>query len=326
MQQLRVGVVGVGSLGQHHARVYASTPGVNLVGISDAVFERAQGVADKHSCRVFQDLDGLLKEVEAVSIAVPTEAHVEVGLRALDAGVHILVEKPIAPDVDGAQRLIDAARDRGLLLQVGHIERFNPVVQAVRGFVTRPQFFEAHRLGVFVPRSLDVDVILDLMVHDLDLVLWLVRLPVKEIRAVGIPVLTPRVDIANARIEFANGCVANLTASRVSREKVRKLRFFQPSEYVSLDFHSRSVEMFRLVSNGPNRSITELHPEVQDKEPLRLELEHFMGSVRGQSSEIACTGEEAREVVRVAREVVDTASRNLQLSAAGFQFPQPTER
>lgn len=309
--QVRAGVIGVGSLGRHHARVLAGLDGVELVGVADVRAERAQGVAGEHGCDAFVDYRELLDRVEAVSLAVPTEDHVGVGVDVLERGIHLLVEKPIAPTLEGADRLIEAALRRSLVLQVGHVERFNPVLQAVLPHLKRPQFFEAHRLGVFVPRSLDVDVVLDLMIHDLDLVLWLTGREIRDIRAVGIPVLTPRVDIANARIEFDDGCVANLTASRVSRERVRKLRFFQAHDYVSLDFHGKTLEMYSLEESSGERTIIERAPEVTPVEPLEAELAAFVSALSGRKPTSACSGEAGRAALAVALEVVEQSKRAL---------------
>lgn len=318
MDKIRVGVIGVGTLGRHHARVYAELEAAELVGVSDLNRNRAEEVARACGCAVFEDPGRLFSEVEAVSIAVPTVEHANVGGAALNAGVHVLVEKPLAASLDEADLLIEQSAARNRILQVGHSERFNPVLQAVLPFIRAPRFFEAHRLGVFVPRSLDVDVVLDLMIHDLDLVQWLVKKPVVEIRAVGIPVLTPRVDIANARIEFEDGTVANFTASRVSRERVRKLRFFQASDYISLDFHHRTVEMYSLITEDGQRRIEERRPEVGAAEPLRSELHAFLGALRGRPSGCSCTGEEARAALRSALEVVQAGR-----SKGGAAAPSP---
>ncbi len=306
---MRVGVVGVGSLGRHHARVLAGLEGVDLVGVADIRPERARAVAAEYGCREWTDYRDLLGEVEAVSLAVPTEDHVAIGVDVLERGLHLLVEKPIAASLEGADRLIEAAGRGSRILHVGHVERFNPVLQAVLPHVRRPQFFEAHRLGVFVPRSLDVDVVLDLMIHDLDLVLWLTGRAVRDIRAVGIPVLTPRVDIANARLELDDGCVANLTASRVSRERVRKLRFFQPHDYVSLDFHGKTLEMYSLEERDGARVILERTPEVTAVEPLEAELRAFVAAVSGGEAPCSCSGEAGREALALALQVVELSKR-----------------
>jgi predicted dehydrogenase len=281
-----------------------------LVGVADLQEERALKAAHQLGCSAFTDYRRLIPMVDAVSLAVPTQSHSAMGAVLLEAGIHVLVEKPIAADLAGAERLIRARDDAGVVLQVGHTERFNPAIRAVLPLLKRPLFFEAHRLGVFVPRSLDVDVVLDLMIHDLDLVLRLTQTPIAELRAVGVPVLTPRVDIANARIEFENGCVANLTASRVSKERIRKLRFFQAHDYVSIDFQARSVEMFSLTEKREgNRTIIERAPEVEDAEPLRVELETFLDAVQGKPSQWACSAEEGKESLMLALRIVDQMRR-----------------
>ena len=318
--QLKAGVIGVGSLGRHHARVLAGLEGVDLVGVADLKEDRAKEVAHDLGCEAFVDCRQLLAKVEAVTLAVPTEDHVALGLEALERDIHLLVEKPIATSLEGADRLIEAAERGSRVLHVGHIERFNPVLQAVLPHVKQPQFFEAHRLGVFVPRSLDVDVVLDLMIHDLDLVLWLTGRKVRDVRAVGIPVLTPRVDIANARIEFSDGCVANLTASRVSRDRVRKLRFFQAHDYVSLDLHSRTLEMYSLEEREGHRTIRERAPEVASTDPLEAELSAFVAAARGGEAVHSCTGLQARGALALALEVVEQSKRAI----AATQAADPT--
>ena len=304
MKEVKVGVIGVGSLGQHHARIYSELEGALLVGVADTDKDRADAVGAKLGCRSFSDYSELLEEVEAVSLAVPTERHAEIGTEVLRRRIHVLIEKPIASDLAEADQLLEMSKRAQTILQVGHTERFNPVVKSIRSYVTRPQFFEAHRLGVFVTRSLDIDVVLDLMSHDLDLVLWLTGQPIGEIRAVGIPVLTPRVDIANVRIEFGDGCVANLTASRVSKERVRKLRFFQPHDYISLDLQQQSVEMFSLVETEGERRIIERKPTLEEGEPLWYELEAFLSAVRGNPSPVSGSGEEGRRSLDAALQVL----------------------
>jgi predicted dehydrogenase len=303
----KVAVVGVGALGTHHARIYAGDPESELFGVVDTQLERAREMASAYGCRAFGDYRDIFGEVEAVSVAVPTELHAEIASDLLSQGIHVLVEKPLAASLEEADRLIEAQRASGSILQVGHSERFNPALAAVAGYVTNPQFFEAHRLGVFVPRSLDIDVVLDLMIHDLDLILRLVPSYVKDIRAVGIPILTHRIDIANARLEFENGCVANVTASRVSNEKVRKLRFFQPHDYVSVDFFKQEVEMYSLVDVGPGKQIVQRQVEISRGEPLRLEIEAFLRAVRGEgggNGVSPCSPGEGKRVLSLALEIL----------------------
>lgn len=281
-QPLRVGVVGAGAFGQNHARVYSTLEGVKLTGVADVNFDRAREIAALYHAEAFDNPAALLGRVDAVSVAVPTVKHLEAAEPFLRAGVHALVEKPIAPSVEDAQKLIDAARAGGAVLAVGHLERFNPAVEYVLDTVRHPVFVEVHRLSGFPDRSLDVDVLLDLMVHDLDILLALTGSPVTGLHAVGVPVLTPRVDIASVRLDFASGCVANLTASRISAETLRKFRVFEPHRYVGVDYRQQSVDEFRLAS-APGEArprILPCRPEVRHEEPLHRELAHFAGCAR----------------------------------------------
>lgn len=282
---IRVGVVGAGEFGRNHVRVWRELDSAELVGLFDTNRERAEKIAAEFSTRAFPSLEALLAErVDAVSLAVPTKEHAAVGIRLLEAGVDVLVEKPMASTLAEADRLIAAARKGGRILQVGHVERFNPAVVAAQKILSRPLFFEVHRLGIFTPRSLDIDVVYDVMIHDLDILLTLVDAPVTDLRAVGIPVITDKVDIAHVRLEFATGTVANLTASRVSTERVRKMRFFQEHEYISLDFGRRDVLRIRVQSGAP---ASNGQPEIgfeklptSTEEPLHAELRAFLDSVR----------------------------------------------
>ncbi len=246
---IRVAVVGVGDFGRNHARVWRGLDGAQLVGIVDSNVERARRAAAEFGCEAIADIESLRGRVDAVSLAVPTVEHARIGCQILEQGIDVLVEKPIAASLEEADALIAAARRGNRILQAGHLERFNPAVVAAEKIVTRPLFFEVHRLGVFSPRSLDIDVVYDLMIHDLDILLALLDSPVVDLRAVGIPVITDKVDIAHARLEFASGAVANLTASRVSTEKVRKMRFFQEHEYISLDFSRQDALRVRVAAN-----------------------------------------------------------------------------
>lgn len=279
---LKTAVVGVGSLGSHHARIYHELPGARLTGVVDPIQDRAEEVAQTFGCEVFTDYRELIGVVDAVSLAVPTILHAQMGANLLEGGLHVLVEKPVAHTLEGADQLIAAQEASGKVLHVGHTERFNPAVTALGPHLSRPLFFEGHRLGVFVGRSLDVDVVLDLMIHDLDLVLSLVDAPLVEIRSAGVPVLTNRIDIANARLEFENGCVANLTASRVSSERVRKLRFFQPGQYLSLDFQKKETEVFGLVEADGGKNIQHQIVKGEPMEPLRAEISSFLSCARGE--------------------------------------------
>ena len=307
----RLAVVGVGALGEHHARIYSELPDAELVAVVDIDEGKAQQVASRYHCQSYQRYEEILDSVEAISLAIPTREHARIGMEFLKRDVHVLVEKPIAQTLEEADQLIQVQKKSGALLQVGHSERFNPALLAVKPLVCQPKFFETHRLGIFVPRSLDVDVILDLMIHDLDIILHLVDSPIQEIRAVGIPVLTPRIDIANARLQFENGCVANVTASRVSREKIRKLRLFQHLEYLSIDFHKQEVEMFHLQEEGGTRQIAERNFEIEHDEPLRLELQTFLNAIQSKKTSdqepVGCTGEEGKRALELALEVKSNA-------------------
>ena len=290
----------MGALGQHHARVYRSLPGVELVGVHDTDGARASHVARQHECRAFDRIEELLAATDAVSVAVPTIDHYAVSRAVLEAGKDVLVEKPMTATLQQADDLIALARQRGAVLQVGHIERFNPAVDVLLAQVERPRFVEVHRLGSFSPRSLDIDVVLDLMIHDLDIVLAVDGSEAVQVDAVGVPVLTPRVDIANARLRFASGLIANLTASRVSPEKVRKFRIFAPRTYISADFAAREVSVYRL--KGGSGGLPEIAVErtaAPDQEPLRRQLEAFVSAVQARSVP-AVSGEDGRRALALA--------------------------
>lgn len=303
MSALRVAVVGVGHLGRHHARIMASLPGVTLVGVVDINAARAQETGAQYSTGAFTDAREVLDRVDAVSVAVPTENHLAVARPFLERGIAVLVEKPIARSVQEAEALIDAARRGGAVLAAGHTERYNPAVQAALPLVTTPKFVEVHRLGVFPERSLDIDVVFDLMIHDLDVVSALVKSPVASVEAVGVPVLTPRVDIANARLRFESGCIANITASRISRDRVRKIRFFQPDAYISIDYAAKEVEAYRLARrDGERPAIEGGKLNVPQDEPLRLELEDFVAAAREKRQPMV-TGEDGLRAVVLAEAV-----------------------
>ena len=279
-ERVPVAVVGAGEFGRHHARVYRELQDTELLGIYDRDPEKARAVATEFHTRVFGDLNELRGCVKAACVAVPTEAHGEVGCRLLEMGIDVLVEKPMAANLSQADTLLEAAKRNGRILQVGHVERFNPAVIAVEPIVNRPLFFEVHRLGVFTTRSLDVDVIYDLMIHDLDILLALVKESVSEVKAVGIPVLTDKVDIAHARLEFTGGAVANVTASRVSTERVRKMRFFQQHEYISPDYARRDALRVGVKKPGPQPEFGFEKLPAPAVEPLHAELAAFVESVR----------------------------------------------
>ena len=278
--RLRVAVIGVGHLGRHHARLLASMPGVELVAVVDTAPGRAAEIAAANGTSGLTDWRDVRGRVDAVTIAVPTESHADIAVGCIEAGAAVLVEKPLAFSVDEATRIVEAASRRGVVCAAGHSERFNPAVAAALPHIAEPRFVEVHRLGAFPDRSLDVDVIFDLMIHDLDLLLAAVGSEVVGIEAVGVNVLTPKTDIANARLRFASGCIANLTASRISRDRVRKARFFQRRSYVSIDFAAREVEVYRLVAGNGRPAIDGGRLEVAADEPLRRELEDFVHAVR----------------------------------------------
>jgi predicted dehydrogenase len=310
-ERIRVGVVGVGDFGRHHVRLYRELEGAELVGLYDADAARAHAVAKEFDTRAFDSLEALAKEAQAASVAVPTRDHARVAAELLRHGLDALVEKPIAASLAEADELIRISEAERRILQVGHTERFNPAVAAAAEVVTQPLFFEVHRLGVFSGRSLDVDVIFDVMIHDLDILLTFVPARVERVHAVGIPILSPRVDIASVRLEFANGCVANLTASRVSTDKVRKLRFFQPNHYVSIDFTRQDV---LVVSLDPAKAGAQPSPlglpaglqfrklETKTEEPLRAELRGFLEAVRTRRPAPA-SGPEGRRALELAERV-----------------------
>ena len=279
-RKVRAAVVGTGEFGRNHARVYRELEGAELIGIYDQDRQRAEAIAAQFETKALRSLAEVCELAEAVSVAVPTVAHAEVGCQLLESGLDVLVEKPIAVDLSEADSLLEAARRHKRILQVGHVERFNPAVAAIEQLLNRPLFFEVHRLGVFTPRSLDVEVIYDVMIHDLDILLALVKEPVTELKAVGIPVLTDKVDIAHARLEFEGGAVANVTASRVSTERVRKMRFFQQHEYISLDYARRDALRVGVKRPGPQPEFSFEKLPAPDVEPLHAELEAFLEAVR----------------------------------------------
>jgi predicted dehydrogenase len=304
-RKLRVAVVGCGEFGHNHVRVYREMETVELVGVYDQDAERAGKIAQEFQTRVFSSLGELHGAVDAASVAVPTVAHKEVGCALMGMGIDALVEKPMARTVAEADELIACAKRHARILQVGHVERFNPAVLAVEPVVNRPLFFEVHRLGVFTPRSLDVDVIYDVMIHDLDILLALVKEPVEEVRAVGIPVLTDKVDIAHARLEFAGGAVANVTASRVSTERVRKMRFFQQHEYISLDYARRDALRVGVKRPGPQPEFGFEKLAAPEAEPLRAELEAFAVAVKTRVAP-KTDGEAGRAALELAGRVLES--------------------
>ena len=304
MTPFRAGVIGVGHLGQHHARLYASLPGAQLVGVTDQSVERAQTVADRHGARVFRTADELLPHVDVVSVATPTSGHYAVTKACLQAGKHVLVEKPIAVTPAEAHELVQLARQRGCCLQVGHSERFNPVMLLMRPHIGRPLFIECHRLSSYSERGTDVDVVLDLMIHDLDLILSLNPGPIEEVRAAGVAVLSSSLDIANARIQFQSGCVANLTSSRVSTNKMRRLRLFQRDNYLSIDFQTRQGMIGRRAAKAGGQPTIEVEQfQGGDEEPLKLQLASFLHAA-GTGTRPMVSGEDGAAAVDVAHQVL----------------------
>jgi len=319
-------VIGAGAFGRNHARVYRQLQqeGTELAAIVDTDAARAAAVSREFGNPPCLSLGDLRGRVDAASVAVPTVEHLKVARALMEAGIDVLIEKPLAPSLAEADEIIHVAQRTGRVVQVGHLERFNPAVRATVPLLTQPMFFEVHRLSVFTPRSLDIDVILDLMIHDLDVVLSFVHSPVKEIRAVGLPILTPRVDIANVRMEFDSGCVANFTASRVSTERVRKLRFFQPQQYISIDYSRQDVMVFTVdpsaaAKASPNPGIGMQKPAVVSEEPLHAELRSFLDAVRHRTQPQVPLAD-GRRALAVALDVlaeIREHSRRVGLDAAG---------
>ena len=312
-------MVGVGVFGRNHARVYHELEQqgepVRLVGVVDPSLDRADAVAREFGCRPFGSVEQMLtthSEVRAASVAAPTIHHREVAGALMEAGIDVLIEKPLAASLAEADELVQLAATLKRVAQAGHLERFNPAVRATIPLLTQPMFFEVHRLSVFTPRSLDVDVVLDLMIHDLDIVVSFANSPVKEVRAVGLPILSGKVDIANVRLEFESGCVANFTASRVSTERVRKLRFFQPRQYVSVDYGRQEVLVFTVGQEGSTSSTPTVNPQigvgkpsVTSEEPLHAELKSFMHAVRERSTPVVPISD-GRRALALALDIVET--------------------
>ena len=302
----RVGVIGVGHLGRHHARLLAAQQEATLVGVVDLLADRARTVADATGCEALTDHRDLFGRVDAVTVAVPTADHLAVAREFLERGVHVLVEKPMAPSLVEADELIAAAAASGAMLAVGHTERFNPAIAAAMPILGAPRFIEVHRLSGFPERSLDIDVVFDVMIHDLDIVLAVDKSDVAAVDAIGVPVLTRRIDIANVRLRFTSGCIANITASRISRDKVRKVRFFQPDMYVSVDYQAQELEVWRLRPTGGER------PEIEGgklpvtpAEPLERELSDFMAAIREGRAPLV-TGQDGRRALALAARVAQS--------------------
>lgn len=302
---IRVGVIGVGYLGRFHAHKYAAMEGVDLIGVVDSDPERARLVADECDCRPFDDYRAILPLVDAVSIAVPTSLHHEVAKGCLEHQVDVMVEKPMTTTLAEADDLIDLARAHQRILQVGHLERFNPAVLAMQPLLTRPLFIEAHRIAVFKERGTDVDVVLDLMIHDIDIILSIVDSPIASIHTAGTPVVTKLTDIANARLIFANGCTANITVSRISMENMRRMRIFQPGRYLSVDFGRKEIMAVSLRPVDGAAPVPEISKSsFQEQDALELELRDFVSNVRARTRP-AVGGEEGRRALEVALQVVE---------------------
>lgn len=296
--KLRAGVAGSGSMGRNHARCYSLIPEAELTAVYDADLERAKAVAEEFGAQAVDSLEALAEACDLASVAVPTVAHLAVGGELMKRGIHVLMEKPIAPSVEEARQLVDLAAEYDRILQIGHIERFNPVMRELEAKLNHPKFIESHRLSPFPNRSIDIGVVLDLMIHDLEIILHLVKSPVASIDAVGVPVLTKSEDIANARLRFENGCVANVTASRISPERMRKIRVFQDDGYLSLDYQEQTGEMYWKEGG----TIQKAKVEVEKDEPLKLELAAFVESVR-EGKTPAVTGQQGADALAIALEI-----------------------
>jgi len=325
LKKKKVGVIGVGHLGRFHAMNYNKIDQAELVGVYDVDAERAAEIANEMQCKAFDSMDTLLCAVDGVSIVVPTDRHLEVGLKAVDHGVHMLMEKPVTQNLNEADQLLAAAKAKNLVLQVGQVERFNPAVRALEAFDLAPNFIEAHRLAPFNPRGTEVAVVLDLMIHDIDMVLHLVKSPVKHIEASGVAVVSESIDIANARLSFENGAVANLTASRISQKQMRKMRLFQKDAYVTIDFLDKAAEIFQLETDASKadsvlgeigvgdrkRQIGFHRPASSDVHGLEVELEAFVKTLCGEAVHTV-SGEQGREALAVAMQILEQmASQSL---------------
>lgn len=322
MERVRCGVIGAGQLGQHHVRIYGDLPEAELVGVFDTDPDRLREISERHSAKAFDSVESLIPEVDAVSLAVPTSLHHEIGMKVLESGRHLLVEKPITSTAEEGLDLVSAAKSKDLILGVGHSERFAPPIRAALDYVKNPRFIEALRLAGFGPRGTDVSVIHDLMIHDIDLVLSLVGSEVERVEAVGVPVFTRNVDIANARLSFRDGTVAALTASRVSPERLRKVRFFQDDSYISVDLLGKAVNILKrkidfsaVADLSPHEVradelVDVIVPPVEDREPLLLELLDFVLSVRGEK-EPEVTGEAGLRALVVADKIIEDIEARL---------------
>jgi predicted dehydrogenase len=306
---LRLATIGVGHLGRHHARLLATLPDVSFVAAVDLVGERAQAAVAGSAAEALADYRALFGRVDAVTVAVPTVDHLRVATEFLERGVHVLVEKPMAASLAEADAMLAAARQSGATLAIGHTERFNPAIAAALPQLRAPRFIEVHRLSGFPERSLDIDVVFDVMIHDLDIILAVDGTDVVSVEAIGVPVLTPRVDIANARVTFASGCIANITASRISRDKIRKIRCFQPDMYVSIDAGAQELEVWRLERRGHERPAIEGGPvAIEKSEPLKLELADFTEAIRAKRPP-RVDGHAGRRALELATRVAEAISK-----------------
>ena len=305
-----VAVIGVGALGSRHARLYASLPQAELIGVADTDLVRARSIGQKYGVPATADYRELMSRVRAASVTVPTVAHRQVAVDLMEAGIDVLVEKPMAASAEEAEEMLVLAQERNIVLGVGHTERYNPAVEAVIEYCRDPRFIEVHRLASFSPRSLDIDVVLDLMIHDLDVVASLVRSEVRQVEAIGVAVLTERADIANARLRFESGCVANLTASRISQDKMRKLRVWEKDSYVSLDYLDQEAWSYRLVEGEGRPTIVRKRLNAENEEPLKRELEDFLEAVVSRRSP-RVSGEDGLKALRLAHRVMAAIAESL---------------
>ena len=313
----RIAVIGAGAFGRNHVRVIHQSEHAQLAGILEPDPRRAGEARTNYDCRIFSTLDEVTQNADAAVVATPTVSHSEIGCALMESGLDVLIEKPIAHTVEAGRALVETAARNGRILQVGHLERFNPAVIALKPAITNPLFFEVHRMSEFSPRSLDVDVVLDLMIHDIDIVLSLTGEMPEEIRAAGVRILSEKVDIANVRLQFPSGCIANLTASRVSTERVRKLRLFQPHEYISLDYSRQDAVRFRV---KPPMAIDFAPLTAPKDEPLRLELENFFESITSRTRPVV-TGEQALAALEVATSILEKIEEHARLVAHTLGTP-----
>lgn len=321
---MKIGVIGVGHLGQHHARVFSELDNAELIGIYDIDHSRATLIAEKNHCKAFETVEELLLKVDAISIAAPTITHFEYCKKCLENNKNVFVEKPICSNLNDAKKLVSLADKKNLKIQVGHIERFNPAIMALSDILISPIFIEANRIAPFTPRGSDVPVVLDLMIHDIDIILSLVKSKVKSINAVGVPILTADIDIANAKIEFENGALANITASRISLKRERKIRFFQKDMYISLNYQNKDVQVVKknpeinrimqeIMSGKQQPNISEMYHtqkvEIIEREPLKTELQNFVDAIKNNKRPIV-NGQDGYEALRIAFMIMESIKKS----------------